>query len=374
MRNVNQEIIDEIIEVSNDQIDLVFSELDIDIDLFRGFNNQIRRTCPIHNNADNKTAFCWDLSKKEWRCYTRNCHEGRSNIFGLVSAVKNISYYDSILWLGKLLKINIKGELNTDPEQDAIRRIVKTAKYSKHRDLEPNKEYFNPFPLEVIKNKVEPSWYFLNQGFTKETLIDFNIGFCNDRYKPMYLRSFAPILDENGKMVVGVTGRIKYEKCDLCGDFHEQNNKGCPIDNPEIRAYPKWLHHGFNKSCILYNYASAKESIRKTNTAIITEGPKDIWWLKQHGIDNAVCIFGLAFHSYHKKALIKAGATNIVLALNNDEAGQSGIERAKQSLDMYFKLRIINNLLKDSKDFAEIKSDRMFSEVVPELKNICQIN
>lgn len=368
------EALDQIKDAANDNIDLILSSLGIDIDSVTTCGNEIRSICPLHEGADNPTAFCYNTTYKYWRCYTRGCSEGCGNIFGLVQKMlqknenKRITFTECVSWLSKTLNLDIEvEEIEIDEYQRDLNQLIRSnKKINKDVKLE---DKFNAFPFDIIRNKVTPSKYFIEEGFSEEILTKYCVGFCNDPNKPMYMRSYAPILNEAGTMVIGVTGRTIHKKCIYCGEFHIEG-KGCPADNPKVRGYPKWKHFGFHKSHVFYNLNFAKPYIERSRTVILTEGPKDVWWLEQHGVHNSLCIFGLSVSNLHLKRLISLGVLKVVVALDRDEPGLEAMEKINEKLSDYFVLYNINQFLGQGQDIADIPSEKMLREVVPHLKSI----
>lgn len=380
LQKISQTTLNEIREAANDRIDFILDELGMDVDKLTGFSDEIRCACPIHG-GDNPTAFSYSTTYRRWRCYTNRCHENRDTIFGLAQELlakkldREVGFRETVYWLAQKLEIPITGEgtVIEDPDrieasklnrETRLRNNIKRRVQSKH-----DSEKFPPIPIEEIASSIKPSPYFLKQGFTEAILKKYMVGLCEDPRKPMFNRSFVPVLDDTGKMVIGVTGRSIYESCPFCPLFHEKG-KGCPKDNPRVRGYVKWQHYGFNSGSVLYNSWHASEHIRKTGVAIVTEGPKDVWWFEQHGVHNSVCIFGLNVADPHLNKLIKIGATTVVVALDNDEKGIEAAEKLNETLGLYFKLVNIKYLLKDGEDIADVSSDRMSSVVVPFLKSL----
>lgn len=376
---INPITLEEIQEIANDRIDHVLAALDIDVDNTTGFNYEIRCSCPIHG-GDNPTAFSYSLKTKKWRCFTRRCHEGNPYITGLIIKVLSkredrlVSFREALTWLTKVIDYPFEGsgpEINEDDLQ--VFHLVKQAKsktrVKSSRNAHKGTAYFPEFPIEKIDGNVEPSPYFLEEGFSEKTLRKYNVGFCDNPRKPMYMRSYAPVLDYDGKTVVGVTGRTIYPECEFCS-WHHETGKGCPVDNPLVKGHPKWLHYGFNQTVAMYNANFALPHIQKTGVVILTEGPKEVWWLDQHGVHNALCILGLYISDYHVKKFINMGVRKIVVALDNDEPGLEAMERINESLADYFNLTNMNNLLSSGDDIDDVPTERMEREIVPFLKSM----
>lgn len=371
---INPETLDELRDLANENIDQVLSELGVDIDNTTLSGNEIRSVCPIHDGADNPTAFCYNTTYKYWRCYTHGCGEGCANIFGLIQKLlgkntnRTITFKESVGWLAKILNYELNYETVEYNEDDlALNNLLKKSK-RKNRQSETDSK-FKSFPIQLIDGKIEPSPYFLKQGFSHQVLKKYNVGYCDDPNKPMYCRSYAPVLNDSGSEVVGVTGRTIYEECQYCGGFHKMG-KGCPKDNPTVKSYPKWLHYNFKKNEVFYNINFAERYIRDTKTVILVEGPKDIWWLNQYGAHNCLCLFGLSASEYHLKRLIHLGVSRIIIALNNDERGIEAAEKLNYKFENYFRMINIYDKLNGNKDIAELPENDMVDRFVPYLKSL----
>lgn len=328
------------------------------------------------HGGDCPNAFCYSLKYKTWACYTRHCErETNAFITGLVQQVKGIGFLDAVKWLCSILGISIdnKPQVLNDDEK-TINLLLKETRLKNditniNVSLSNGKNDRYPFQASKINGKIKPSQYFLDQGFSEDVLIKYNVGFCDNPNKPMYLRSYVPVLSDTGDMVVGSTGRIIYEKCEYCPLFHENIN-GCPKDNPRVRGYSKWFHDGFNTSNVLYNYNFASSFINESKVVIICESTKNIWWLEQHNIHNSLSIFGLRLSKQHLNKLIQLGPTKLVLALDKDDAGIEAIEELTEKLENYFQIINIHRLMEYKEDIANIKTERMQKEIVPFLKNL----
>jgi len=177
-QRISPETLEDLKDVANENIDHVLSELGFDIDSVTTAGNEIRSVCPIHDGADNTTAFCYNTTYKYWRCYTKHCHEGHGNVFGLVQQVlgkktdKEITFRESVSWLSKVLNYELETEVfRPDEDELALSNLLK--KIKRKRTFESiEEEKFKPFPIQLINGKVEASEYFLEQGFSKELSIN----------------------------------------------------------------------------------------------------------------------------------------------------------------------------------------------------------
>lgn len=376
---ISQEILQQIKTKSNERIEDILAFFNIEVKMGYSSSLDIRCCCPIHG-GNNPTAFSYDTETGYWRCFTKGCHEGKESIFGLVELLlknqdktKNYTFIDSVKWLASFLNISLDNIEYEKIEKSDIDDILKSHKKSKKfaKTIHDNDYHhtFTPVKLEKCLEHITYDKYFLKLGFTNETIKKFHIGYCSDRDKPMYKRSFALVLDISGETVIGVTGRTHLECCSMCGTYHVQGY-GCPDDNPKTVRIPKWKHYGFLTSTNLYNLWNAKDLIQKTNTVVITEGPKDTWWLDQCGIHNAVSIYGLSMSPYQINELMKLGTTKVVLALDNDERGQSGTKKLIEKLSLYFKTIDVSYLLNDGDDIADSSSETIQEVIKPIIGNM----
>lgn len=368
----SEEFLQYVQDLANDRIEEILELLGFDIDSCYTKNNEIRSRCIIH---DGKTgsSFSYSLDKKQWRCYSSNCHNGNPFISGLVKKClsknenREVSFNESVEWICSFLGITASHS-NINDEKIKINKLVKEARL---RDTIIKQEAITkiePFPVERLNGNVQPSPYFLKMGFSERILRKYNVGLCLDPRKPMNLRSYFPILNEDGTMVIGVTGRIIYDKCDYCPKFHEKGL--CPKDNPKVKSYPKWLHWGFHKNNVLFNQNFALSSIEKTKSIIVTEGAKDILWMSEHDINNCVPLLGLFASNYHIKRFMDMGVNTVVLAFNRDKHGQEATESLKEQMGVYFNLIDVSPLIGSHKDIAEIPSSEMINEFAPFVRKI----
>jgi 5S rRNA maturation endonuclease (ribonuclease M5) len=187
---------------------------------------------------------------------------------------------------------------------------------------------------------------------------------------PFYGRSFFPIFDSTGKFVVGWSGRSIFEQCPNtnCQLYHNPQIE-CP--NEQKYLYGKWRHsQGLEVRKYLYNYNFAIPFIDKFKSAIICEGPGDVWAYEMAGIKNAVSIFGLTLSDEHRKLLLKAGARTIYINLDNDKAGQDAAENIKEKLEDYFRTYIITT---KGKDAGSMKPHEITTDIWPFIKEVAYV-
>ena len=176
------------------------------------------------------------------------------------------------------------------------------------------------------KRRMVPEWIF-DRGFSRETLKAWDCG-MND-----YGDLIIPVYDAKQRLVGWMERRID--------------------------ATPKYLYSkGLRKSQLLFG----EHKVLSTQTICITEGALDTMWLNQNGY-TSVALLGASF-SYAQQNRLKAlHPEEIVLCLDNDDAGQIAINK-------------INSCMRDScmvswlelpekvKDVQEIRQQTLLKQVI----------
>lgn len=294
-------------ELANDNIHLIFDAFELDyIDKY----NYYQMICPIHDGADNPTAFSWVKDGGYFRCFTRHCERGGADIFDFVRKYKKCSFKQAFD-IVKSIIIDGTYEQNQDLEEEIkFRRYIRNAS-------KPIKKFrfVNP---EVLK-RLEPHDYLVNRGFDKSLLEEYNVGYCANRRSYFYGRICIPLLHDDGG-VVGFTARAVGEDWKTRGEAKWVHSPECPTGH------------------VLFNLFQAKKSIRQTNKAILVEGPLDVFKFRMAGIDNVVAVLGSNLSGPQRSLLLKYECYDLYLAFDNDTSGKDCASKIKQTCGMYFQL------------------------------------
>lgn len=283
------------------------------------YSNRFQGRCPIHN-GDNNSAFCLYKETGVWKCFTHRCHElFGSRITGLMKALGiNANAVDVSKYSAPLIKDITLPEIPHHP------KLMK-------------RETFRELMQDI------PSEYFINRGFSKAILDRYDVGTCTTKYKYMYNRAVVPIYDMNQEYTIGYTGRDITDKSDN-----------------------KWKHsQGYRKSRWLYNIWNAKEEIANTHTAILVEGPGDVWKLEEAGIKCGLGIMGTSV-SYDQKILLSyLGVSNILILTDlNDEPGKKAAD------DIYKSLKNLYNICIPQLDFQDDIGDSSVRWIIDNIEPI----
>ena len=286
-------------------VDMLVSLLNIDVK--HDSSSEIRACCPVHG-GDNKTAFRLKKDTKTWTCFSKQCHElfGR-DVFGLVMGVLNVDFMNAVKLLAEACGIT-KGSVSSkellkiklDADFNYIKSRVNTT-YMPPQDVNEN----------TLKQHIDlRTDYFMrpeNGGFLESTLDYFEIG---GHYYDVFniQRELIPIRDDIGNLIAFCGRRVDGKK-----------------------QFKYLFTNGFRKQSCLYNLFNAKKYIGENKTVVIVEGFKSVWFLYELGILNAVACMGSSLVNSQINLLCKY-CFNVVLLLDNDEAGKLGSERSIELL------------------------------------------
>lgn len=281
--------------------------------------------CPFHD--DHSPSMSVSKDKQIYKCFSCGA---TGNVFNFIMDYENVSFPEALKILSDITGITISGI------------DVKSSKKNFNKELYDiydvsSKLYINN--LNTVYGK-EAKEYLHNRGITDDLIREFDIGlslkkrdlltrflakkgFSNKNmvdsgliiksdygFSDIYMnRIMFPLYDVTGK-IVGYSGRI-YTESDI--SRYKTN-----------REIPKYINTHetaiFKKGELLYNYHRAKESCRKKNVVIITEGFMDVIRCHSVGVTNVVAAMGTAFTKEHVM-LIRKLARDVILCFDGDSAG-----------------------------------------------------
>lgn len=269
--------------------------------------------CPFHANHDTPAMNIGKEGPYPWRCWNLSCGESGS-LPRLVErllektpmeALRYIHTY-SVLEAPALSKLLDLGAKADEPYSNPDPAVLDRIRWDWSR---------GPGPLQLL----------LDRGFSKETLIEFDVGYSERRK-----RITIPVFDENGDFV-GISGRAI-----------EESQK------------PKYWDKGVPKKHILFNLNVAKNY----DSVIMVEGPLDAIKVSQSGHKNVVATFG-GFYSNEQAKKLNRRFRSVIIFTDSDEAGRALAENIaevsqKAGKDIYF-IEYPN----DIKDPGEMTEDQI---------------
>lgn len=336
MMDLNQQIANNIEDILNE----------IGITEYTKYNNRLALTCPVHCGDNNEACSIFtDCGKytPNWKCFTHGCHEGKSSLTSLLCLLLEKNFKETTAWLKKYGIQENKETFNKD--EHLFVRTCKTI-CATNRDSTLNK-----LPSYTLDKLDKPVNFYLDRGFKPETLEEFKIGICREKGKFFYNRIVVPIFENNKKeYILGCVGRTLYPKCPICDKYHYKNIS-C------LYKTRKWTNSkNFNTNSYLYNYWNACDVVKSTGTIYIVEGQADVWRFWEAGIKNVVGLFGVSASNEQQILLEKSGATNIVLFLDPDEAGEKAHDKFVETMSRFYTLnKIISDKQPSECSIEEIK-------------------
>jgi len=308
------------------------------------YPNRYSFPCPIHGGDSPEGCSIFtdgDTVIGNWKCWTNQCEQDyTSNIFGFIRGV--LSRRE-----GKDLPLNYVYKfcldfLNLDPkelesEEVNCRKDVKLLEvFDRKIEREPSK-----ISRDEIKSRISiPAQYYIDRGYSEETLKTFDIGTCFAKNQPMSGRVVVPIYDEDYKYV-GCVGRAIGE------------------------LQPKWLHSkGFKKN-VLYGFNIARYFMGDKGVLFILEGQGDVLRMYEAGFKNSVGIFGASISDDQLLTLEKSGVLNLVILTDYDEAGKKAANQITKKCGRrfnYYRPQI------SKKDIGEMTIEQIHEELKPQLE------
>ena len=310
-------------------------------------SNRYVGCCPIHEGADNPTAFNIDAKTGIWFCNTQKCHEHSGYYFDdfvrqlIISRSRQNECSDETL----------QRYLN-DQEIDLeiIKQKQKNEEYTPKTSVEfdLDLDYFDEYDIGNCA-------FFINRGFSRDILKKHYVFTCPDPTKDLYHLCVVPIFNITKTKCVGITARMPYEECLVCGGYHNPQEL-CP-DVRHNSFNPKWRHKpkGFAKGNHLYNIWNSWQYIKTWKDIIIVESPSNVWKLDQCGFPQTVGVLGSDLSDKQSGLIERLKPERIYALGDNDTAGYKLME----SIEERFKNSgaTINKIEINTNDISEMKDD-----------------
>jgi DNA primase len=158
---------------------------------------------------------------------------------------------------------------------------------------------------------------------------------------------------------------LKKWKCGVTGN----NGLVIPVEDKDLRTVgwivrqekniPKYLYStGLKKSKLLFG----QSYIKPCNSIYVTEGALDAMWMDQLGYPS-VALLGMNMSKTQRELLLTLPTKEIILCLDNDDAGEIGRNNILDSLMGKITLSYIK-LPKEYKDVQEIKSCDILKDII----------
>ncbi|MDE2440219.1 MAG: DNA primase [Betaproteobacteria bacterium] len=281
--------------------------------------------CPFHN--EKSPSFTVSPTKQFYHCFGCGAH---GTAIGFVMEYQGMGFIDAVKDLASRAGMTVpesegRGFHDEKPGQTRtlIEVMARAAAYYKAQ-------------LKASPRAIE---YCKKRGLSGEVAARFGIGYAPDGWQN--LEAVFPDYNADELKVAGLI--IENEAGRRYDRFRDRLM--IPIVNPkgEIIAFggriidqgePKYLNSPetplFEKGRELFGLPQARQGLRETNTAIVTEGYMDVIALSQNGVGNAVATLGTATTPTHVQKLLRQ-VDRIVFSFDGDNAGRKAAWRALEN-------------------------------------------
>jgi len=305
--------------------------------------------CPFH--SEKTPSFTVNPLKQIFHCF--GCGRGGDAI-SFITAYENTSFREALKALAEEGGVELEGFIPVDKEKrrkelekiDSVYKINLSA-VGFYKDIlgqsERARGYVNQRGMSAKAQETfflgyAPSeWgcllrYLKKEGYSENEILEAGLaarseksGRCYDRFRD---RIIFPIHDIRSR-VIGFGARVIP-----------------PSDAPKYVNSPETPV--FSKRDNLFGLHIAKEHIRKTGYAIITEGYLDVITAFEAGVPEAVAPLGTALTESHIK-LLSRYTSSVVLVFDSDKAGVSAVYRAFENIAAH-KIKASVVMLPDAHD------------------------
>lgn len=305
--------------------------------------------CPFHN--EKTPSFTVYPENGSFYCF--GCGAG-GEVVSFIRRAENLDFIEAVRFLCDRVGMTMPSDGFDDSLAQKRRKIY-----------EMNREAARFFHECLLSEKGKTALqYYLDRGYTKKTITRFGLGYAPDEwsallshlrekgyfYEDAYEANLARKSEKNGKTSFfdNFRNRVIVPIIDARGNIVAFG--GRVLDNSK----PKYINTAdtpvYKKSLGVFGLNFAKNS--KEKSLILVEGYMDAIALHQAGFTNSIACLGTALTG-EMAHLLSRYADEILLAYDNDEAGQKATERAmKVFSSIGMKIRVIR--LSGGKDPDEI--------------------
>ena len=281
--------------------------------------------CPFHN--EKSPSFTVSPTKQFYHCFGCGAH---GTAIGFVMEYQGIGFIDAVKELAGRTGMQV-------PEAEG--RALHEEKPGQTRTLIDVMARAAAYYKEQLKRSPRAIEYCKKRGLSGEVAARFGIGYAPEGWQNLqavFPDYNAEALHAAGLVIDNDSGR-RYDRF--------RDRLMIPIVNPkgDIIAFggriidqgePKYLNSPetplFEKGRELFGLPQARQALRETDIAIVTEGYMDVIALAQNGVGNAVATLGTATTATHVQKLLRQ-VDRIVFCFDGDNAGRKAAWRALEN-------------------------------------------
>ena len=327
--------------------------------------------CPFHD--DKNPSFNVYPDRQSYRCWV--CDAG-GDVFTWVMETEKVAFPEALERLAERANLEL-------PQK------TKSEFYQQNKDRKVTQYEIVEWAISLMQQSLRTSAddsvvqrYVEQRNLSAETVKNFRLGYhpenwswfldkAKDKYTEQQLMSVGLVGErDNGRgFYDNLVGRLIFPIID------EQKRPvafgGRVLPGSNIESPAKYWNSPestiFLKRRTLYAFDQARESIRKSETAVVVEGYMDCIACHQAGVTNVVATLGTALTEEHVKFL-KRFCKRVTLVYDGDQAGMDAAERSiERFLAQDLDLRVLTlSEGQDPADYLENNSKEQFEALIQE--------
>lgn len=276
--------------------------------------------------TDEKTpSFVVSPAKQIFKCFSTGIG---GTVVTFLMEKEHFTYPEALRWLADKYGINIpapreqtKEELEQISEKESLFVINDFANQHFQKNIQSNKE-----------GKAIGLSYFLERGFTQDTIDQFQLGYCLDvsddftkaalkkGYKLEYLTKVGLTKQKEDYTFDFYRGRVLFPIHSISGRVLGFGGRTLKNDKKVAKYYNSPESPIYNKSEILYGLYFSKGAIIKYDECLLCEGYTDVISMFQSGVENVVSSSGTSL-TREQIRLVKRYTKNLTILYDGDAAG-----------------------------------------------------
>ena len=272
-------------------------------------------------------SFIVSPDKQLFKCFS----SGKGgNVFNFVMEMEKLSFPEAVELVAKRAGIDIsrfteKKEHKSAHEESLAETLRWAAKFFHGK-------------LASLEGKTGYSYLATERGLTEKTINSFGLGYAPDAWDHLFTEAVRAGIAQEHLLDLGLItpnkqgkswydtfrNRVIFPIFSVGGQVVGFGGRTLEKDSQT----PKYLNSQesklFEKSKLLYGLHTAKNEIRRMETAVLVEGYMDVLALHQAGITNAVASCGTSLTRYQAK-ILKRYTNRVLFMYDADQAGQKSM-------------------------------------------------
>ena len=317
--------------------------------------------------TDERTpSFVVSPAKQIFKCFSTGIG---GTVVTFLMEKEHFTYPEALRWLADKYGINIpapreqtKEELEQISEKESLFVINDFANQHFQNNIRTNPE-----------GKAIGLSYFLERGFTQDTIVQFQLGYCLDvsddftkaalkkGYKLQYLTKVGLTKQKEDYTFDFYRGRVLFPIHSISGRVLGFGGRTLKNDKKVAKYYNSPESPIYNKSEILYGLYFSKGAIIKYDECLLCEGYTDVISMFQSGIENVVSSSGTSL-TREQIRLVKRYTKNLTILYDGDAAG---IKASFRGIDLILEegLNVQVVLFPDGEDPDSFAKNHALSEI-----------